>query len=174
MSDERMPTLDGSTAFPGARAGEGSATFSNDPDDEGFGRFDWDGLHRRIQGELERLWDRVARRVPTALSRPGKVSAANMPLYSYRTFHRRSWDEYDPIIAGVLVQLRREGPGYKVIADVGGEESGVTFAEFTGDGLTVATPSELDRAIAPVLAGIAAADDVVCEALATPVEEPRD
>ncbi len=167
MSDEHATALDGPETFLESRDSGGRVAPRAGTETDH--RPNWEDLHRRVQERLEELREKVARRRPTA-SRPGRVSTENLPLFSYRTFYRHRFDEYDAVIVGVYIQ--RDGEGYKLIADVGGEESGVTYAEFAGDALAVATSGELDAEVDRLLAEIASADDVVCEALEMPAEEP--
>lgn len=107
----------------------------------------WDRLHQIIQEGLSELSENVLRGAEDVLTRTGLVSSPALPVFSYRTFYRRAFDEEDPIVVGVEIQA--EDDRYRVCGEICGEDSGQSFFDEAAD--SSRRPEELESTVRRVV-----------------------
>jgi hypothetical protein len=90
---------------------------------------EWDRVHEQVQAALEMLARRVRSRCPSVIARAGGRTVGRVWfLYSYREFNLTEDDsEAEDITVGMLFSA--QGGNIRILADVGGAETGHTDYE---------------------------------------------
>jgi hypothetical protein len=125
---------------------------------------EWDEVHEQVQAVLDVLAQRVRRRCASVIARTGgRTSGRVWFLYSYREFNLAEDDsEAEDVVTGML--FSPEGNGVRILADIGGAETGATDYEAPERAVT-ANLADIQIAVRELGEQLSKQDEIVLKAL---------